>query len=204
MFVDEHRDGPAPLTNRGRDLRYLLVGMRSSIAGIRDELRERPALNLIRRPSKFPALARALCAPASMGNLPCVSADRQMKGLVIDEPWISLIISGEKTWEMRSRNTVVRGRIALIRKGSKTAPFPSRSPRYSTRLVIGELLRRALHEVAARADQSAANSPVKGQLGAADRVDHNAGGVWRIPDFELQLARIGLPLRLKRLGAVTF
>ncbi len=43
-----------------------------------------------------------------------------MKGLIIDEPWISLIISGQKTWEMRSRNTLVRGRIALIRKGSKT------------------------------------------------------------------------------------
>ena len=43
-----------------------------------------------------------------------------MKGLIIDEPWISLIVSGEKTWEMRSRNTNVRGRIGLIRKGSKT------------------------------------------------------------------------------------
>jgi hypothetical protein len=43
-----------------------------------------------------------------------------MKGLVIDEPWVSMIISGEKTWEMRSRNTLVRGRIALIKKGSKT------------------------------------------------------------------------------------
>jgi hypothetical protein len=42
-----------------------------------------------------------------------------MKGLIVDEPWISLIISGKKTWEMRSRNTLVRGRIALIRKGSK-------------------------------------------------------------------------------------
>jgi ASCH domain len=43
-----------------------------------------------------------------------------VKGLIIDEPWISLIVSGEKTWEMRSRNTNVRGRIGLIRKGSKT------------------------------------------------------------------------------------
>lgn len=43
-----------------------------------------------------------------------------MKGLVIDEPWVSLITAGKKTWEMRSRNTLVRGRIALIRKGSKT------------------------------------------------------------------------------------
>ena len=43
-----------------------------------------------------------------------------MKGLIIAESWISLIISGEKTWEMRSRNTRIRGRIGLIRKGSKT------------------------------------------------------------------------------------
>jgi hypothetical protein len=43
-----------------------------------------------------------------------------LKGLVIDEPWVSMITSGQKTWEMRSRNTLVRGRIALIRKGSGT------------------------------------------------------------------------------------
>ena len=43
-----------------------------------------------------------------------------MKGLIIAEPAISKIIDGEKSWEMRSRNTAVRGRIALIRKGSKT------------------------------------------------------------------------------------
>jgi hypothetical protein len=43
-----------------------------------------------------------------------------VRGLIIDEPWISLIVSGQKTWEMRSRNTGVRGRIGLIRKGSKT------------------------------------------------------------------------------------
>jgi hypothetical protein len=43
-----------------------------------------------------------------------------VKGLIIDEPWISLIVTGEKTWEMRSRNTNMRGRIGLIRKGSKT------------------------------------------------------------------------------------
>lgn len=41
-----------------------------------------------------------------------------MKGLIIDEPWISLILSGQKTWELRSRNIRVRGPIALIRKGS--------------------------------------------------------------------------------------
>jgi len=41
-------------------------------------------------------------------------------GLVIDEPWISKIILGEKVWEMRSKPTRKRERIALIRKGSLT------------------------------------------------------------------------------------
>lgn len=40
------------------------------------------------------------------------------RALIVDEPWISKILSGEKTWEMRSRATTIRGRIGLIRKGS--------------------------------------------------------------------------------------
>jgi hypothetical protein len=41
-----------------------------------------------------------------------------MKALIIDEPWISLILKGEKTWEMRKTGCKIRGTIALIRKGS--------------------------------------------------------------------------------------
>jgi hypothetical protein len=41
-----------------------------------------------------------------------------MKALVIDEPWISAILRGEKTWEMRKGVCKLRGPIALIRKGS--------------------------------------------------------------------------------------
>lgn len=41
-----------------------------------------------------------------------------MKGLIIDEPWISRILDGTKTWEMRSKHTSQRGQIALILKGS--------------------------------------------------------------------------------------
>lgn len=41
-----------------------------------------------------------------------------MKGLVIRQPHIGKILAGEKTWEMRSRPTKVRGRIALIEAGS--------------------------------------------------------------------------------------
>lgn len=41
-----------------------------------------------------------------------------MKGLIIKQPWIDMILSGEKVWEMRSRNTSHRGRIALIQQGA--------------------------------------------------------------------------------------
>ena len=41
-----------------------------------------------------------------------------MKALIIDEPWITAILKGDKTWEMRKKNCNIRGRIALIRKGS--------------------------------------------------------------------------------------
>lgn len=41
-----------------------------------------------------------------------------MKGLLIREPWIGMILSGRKFWEMRSSRTHVRGRIALIRSGT--------------------------------------------------------------------------------------
>jgi hypothetical protein len=41
-----------------------------------------------------------------------------MKALVIRSPWIDLILAGQKTWEMRTRPTNIRGRIALIKAGS--------------------------------------------------------------------------------------
>lgn len=41
-----------------------------------------------------------------------------MKCLIIKQPWIELILSGKKTWEMRSRPTNIRGRIGLIEQGT--------------------------------------------------------------------------------------
>jgi hypothetical protein len=38
--------------------------------------------------------------------------------LVIREPWISMILRGEKTWEMRSKPTSVRGPIGLVAQGT--------------------------------------------------------------------------------------
>lgn len=54
-------------------------------------------------------------APESYAAMGCIRT-----GLIIDEPWISKITNGEKIWEMRSRPTSKRERIALIRKGSGT------------------------------------------------------------------------------------
>ena len=41
-----------------------------------------------------------------------------MRGLIIKDPWIDLILSGYKKWEIRGSNTRIRGQIALIRSGS--------------------------------------------------------------------------------------
>lgn len=42
------------------------------------------------------------------------------RGLLVREPWLGMILSGGKVWEMRGRATSVRGRVALIRSGSGT------------------------------------------------------------------------------------
>lgn len=41
-----------------------------------------------------------------------------MNGLIIRDPWIGGILSGVKTWEMRTTPTRYRGPIGLIRKGT--------------------------------------------------------------------------------------
>ena len=40
-------------------------------------------------------------------------------GLFIKSPWIDLILGGKKTWELRSKRTAKRERIALIESGSR-------------------------------------------------------------------------------------
>ena len=40
------------------------------------------------------------------------------RALVVDKPWIDMILDGKKTWEMRTKMTRIRGRIGLIKKGS--------------------------------------------------------------------------------------
>ena len=64
-------------------------------------------LTCLRKPKpKFPKTSNLIACKANM------------KGLLIRDPWIELILSGKKSWEMRSKRTHVRGEIALIRAGS--------------------------------------------------------------------------------------
>lgn len=41
-----------------------------------------------------------------------------MRALIVKEPWLSMILAGEKTWEIRGETCTFRERIGLIRKGS--------------------------------------------------------------------------------------
>lgn len=40
------------------------------------------------------------------------------RGLVIQQPWVGMITVGKKTWEMRTRQTKLRGWIGLIEQGT--------------------------------------------------------------------------------------
>lgn len=42
-----------------------------------------------------------------------------MKGLIIKEPYIDQILAGVKKWEIRGSNTSIRGKICLIKSGTK-------------------------------------------------------------------------------------
>lgn len=41
-----------------------------------------------------------------------------MRGLIIKKKWLDLILSGDKTWEIRGTNTTIRGEIFLIESGA--------------------------------------------------------------------------------------
>jgi len=42
-----------------------------------------------------------------------------MRCLKIDDKWVNLILSGKKIWEIRTRNTNIRERIALVNTKTK-------------------------------------------------------------------------------------
>ena len=46
------------------------------------------------------------------------AVDHRPQALLIRDRWVGLILSGQKTWEMRKKPTRIRGMVALIRIGS--------------------------------------------------------------------------------------
>ena len=60
---------------------------------------------------------------AKRDDLVCVAVDGNPmrvfeRAIVIDEPWVSRVLRGDKAWEMRSKPTRHRGLLGIIRKGS--------------------------------------------------------------------------------------
>lgn len=68
------------------------------------------------------------CSPGCLQHVthPCEKCGRIMgrkpkpieRALIVRKPWIDLILSGDKCWEMRSKPTKIRGRIGLIEQGT--------------------------------------------------------------------------------------
>lgn len=52
-----------------------------------------------------------------MGDAHIVMPER---ALIVRSPWAEMIASGQKTWEMRRRDTAIRGPIGIIKGGSGT------------------------------------------------------------------------------------
>jgi hypothetical protein len=64
----------------------------------------------------------------SSAAIPTVSAEMHPRAthdsldrlLVVAEPWASLLVDGEKTWELRTTSTKVRGSVGIAAKGTGT------------------------------------------------------------------------------------
>ena len=46
-----------------------------------------------------------------------MSTEKKIRGLIIREPYVKLIVEGKKTWELRRLNTKIRGYVALMYRG---------------------------------------------------------------------------------------
>ena len=110
-----------------------------------------------------------------------------MKGLIIDEPWIGLILLGKKSWEMRKTACHHRGRIALIRKWSGRI--------VGTADVIDSLQSLETTEAYARAEPQ--------HCIPASRQEQAFTDGWRTPWVLANARAIGLPVSYKhQSGAV--
>src|SRR5207253_1772881 len=72
--------------------------------------------------------------------------------------------------------------VSLLRRAVAQDEFLDHLPRR----VVGELNGWRLHEVGARSDERAGHPPVEGEAARSDGVDHDASGVGRVPDLQLE------------------
>src|SRR5262245_48075044 len=83
---------------------------------------------------------------------------------------------------------LARGRLRLLRGGGLLQRvLADELLRVVVRDRVRHLLGRGLHEIRARPLQRATDALVERELAHADGVDHDPGGVGRVPDLELQL-----------------
>jgi len=110
------------------------------------------------------------------------------KGLIIDKPWISLILSGQKTWEMRSNVTSHRGWFGLIWKGMGTVYGVARLTDVGIALAPAEMIETfEYHQIPEAMIRSGEVSK------------------WNVPWKMADVRRLPVPVRYKhKNGAVTW
>ena len=64
------------------------------------------------------AIAVAPASAPSPHGAVVAAAAATSRALLVKPPWAGLLCRGEKVWELRSRKTLVRGRVALVASGT--------------------------------------------------------------------------------------
>lgn len=79
------------------------------------------------------------------------------RGLIVREPWVSMLLEGTKTWELRGSRTSLRGTVGLIGSGTGTVLGTARLD-----AVVGPLTREDLESSVDRhrVDWDWANTPL--------------------------------------------
>lgn len=109
------------------------------------------------------------------------------RGLIIRAEPLEKILSGKKTWEMRSAHTKVRGPIALIQKGSKAVYGVAQLTDSRGALNREEMLRTIhLHGI------------------TADRIDNDEIKGYRYAWVLERVRRLPRPIPYQHIGGVTF
>ncbi len=101
------------------DASFLKAGPAGTVFPLSNRQAARVAALVLRSNPALPArqaqaFARLMPKSASSRKVPIRSA------LIIRDPYVSMILDGKKTWEIRGRSTKMRGRIGLIKGGSGT------------------------------------------------------------------------------------